>query len=104
MENEYGVRLDSNGYAPSLLNTGDGCYICERNLTTQRHEIFHGPYREKSKQYGLWINVCHYCHYQIHNGDGRMNKYLKCDGQKAAMERYEWTVQDFRERFGKNYT
>ena len=28
--NEYGVKLDSNGYAPSILNQQPTCLICGR--------------------------------------------------------------------------
>lgn len=41
--NEYGVKLDSNGYAPSILNQQPTCLICGR-YHTARHEVFYGPY------------------------------------------------------------
>lgn len=40
--NEYGVKLDSNGYAPSILNQQPACLICGR-YHTARHEVFYGP-------------------------------------------------------------
>lgn len=49
--NEYGVKLDSNGYAPSILNQQPTCLICGR-YHTARHEVFYGPYRDKSKRLG----------------------------------------------------
>ena len=104
MVNEYGVELDRNSYAPSILNRYDGCQVCLRNMRTlERHEVVHGSNRKKSKEYGLWINVCHACHYLIHNGDGRLDKFLKEDAQRAAMLHYGWTVADWRIRFGKSY-
>jgi len=39
--NEYGVKLDSNGYAPSILNQQSTCLICGR-YHTARHEVFYG--------------------------------------------------------------
>ena len=45
--NEYGVKLDSNGYAPSILNQQPTCLICGR-YHTARHEVFYGPYRPPS--------------------------------------------------------
>lgn len=104
--NEYGVELDRNGYAPSILAKypSTRCHICYRNMgSIQRHEVFHGSNREKSKRFGLWINVCHSCHYQIHNGDGLMDSILKQDAQKEAMRYYGWTTEKWREIFGKNY-
>lgn len=106
MENEYGVELDQNGYAPSLLNRHIeySCQIClKSNAPLQRHEVFHGAYRTKSKNYGLWMNVCNSCHYRIHNSDGRLDIYLKQEAQKVAMKHYDWSTADFRRRFGKNY-
>lgn len=104
MVNEYGEELDRNGYAPSILNRTQFCHVCLRNMgVLQRHEVFHGSNRKKSKEYGLWINVCHSCHYRIHNGDGKLDKYLKEDAQKIAMLHYGWTVADWRIRFGKSY-
>ena len=59
--NEYGERLDSNGYAPSILSQSPTCLICGR-YRTARHEVFFGPYRDKSKRLGLWANLCPWCH------------------------------------------
>ena len=39
MTNEYGVKLDRNGYAPSIV-PGHGewqCYGCGRNRNLERH-------------------------------------------------------------------
>lgn len=59
--NEYGERLDSNGYAPSILSQSPTCLICGW-YRTARHEVFFGPYRDKSKRLGLWANLCPWCH------------------------------------------
>ena len=105
MKNEYGVEVDRNGYAPSILNReyDETCYICHRYMNVQRHEVFHGSSRQKSKNYGLWINICHICHTKVHNGNGKLDNALKVDAQEKAMEYYGWTVDDFRKRFGKSY-
>lgn len=105
MKDDLFKRLDRNGYAPSIVQTDNErqCFVCYCNLNTQRHEIFHGSNREKSKMYGLWVNVCPVCHYKIHNGDGTLDKRLKVYGQQTAMTVYGWTEEDFRKRFGKNY-
>lgn len=106
MKNEYGAVLDSNGYAPSILmRKPDRCHICgRRDLPLQRHEVFHGdPNRERSKKYGLWINVCYACHTVIHNGNGELDKCLKREGEEEALKHYKWTAADFILKFGKNY-
>lgn len=105
MTNEYGATLDRNGYAPNaLLHAGERCYLCCRSgVKLDRHEIFHGAYRKKSKALGLWVTLCHDCHMELHHADATLDTALKQKGQRVAMERYGWTVDEFRRRFGKNY-
>ena len=103
MKNEFFKNLDRNGYAPSILQQENHCFCCYGNMNLQRHEVFHGSNREKSKMYGLWVQVCPVCHYKIHNGDGTLDKRLKVYGQQSAQTVYGWTESDFRKRFGKNY-
>lgn len=81
--NEYGVKLDSNGYAPSILNQQSTCLICGR-YHTARHEVFYGPYRDKSKRLGLWANLCPWCHqngpnaiHRNHDEDLRLKKWAQ---------------------------
>lgn len=51
--NEYGEKLDSNGYAPSILHDKPVCLICGR-YGTARHEVYFGSaYRAKKKLQGL---------------------------------------------------
>lgn len=106
--NEYMAELDSNGYAPSIVqkpeDTDHRCYLCHQtNITPNRHEIFHGPYRSKSKEYGLWVTLCLECHMALHERWPTIDKILKREGQMAAAFKYGWTPEDMRARFGKNY-
>ena len=41
-QNEYGEKLDSNGYAPSVLHDKPTCLICGR-FGVARHEVYFGP-------------------------------------------------------------
>lgn len=102
MTNEFGVRLDANGYAPSIVQIFEDrvCFNCEASGDLARHEIFNGYNRQKSKAYGLWVNLCPRCHMQIHDHPDRS---LKVAGQIRCMAEYGWTVEEFRERFGKSY-
>lgn len=108
MKNEYGENLDSNRYASSILqwNAGEQCAFCgKEHVEVVRHEIFQGHgRREKCKKYGLWITVCPLCHSYIHNNpkDKRVME-LDEQAQHQAMEKYGWSVQDFRDHFGKSY-
>lgn len=98
------MRLDKNGYAPTILDSERGeCFLCGRRGETARHEVFHGPYRQKSKAFGLWVYLCPECHSAIHEG-GDYERGLKRYAQECAMMDYCLTVRDFIREFGKNYT
>lgn len=105
--NEFGAPLDKNGYAPSILTTEQGkCYLCENCTHTERHEIFGGSNRTKSKALGLWVNLCPHCHRTGENSvhlNSQTMQLLKRIGQSNAMETYDWSTEEFRKRFGKNY-
>lgn len=105
--NEFGVPLDKNGYAPSIMGTEYGrCYLCENSVHTERHEVFGAANRTKSKALGLWVNLCPHCHregaYAVHE-NRQMAEKLKKDAQLYAEEAYSWSHDEFRKRFGKNY-
>lgn len=85
----------------------DRCYICGRAEWIERHHIFNGTAnRKKSEKYGLTVHLCHWCHNEPPNGvhyNQETDTRLKQIGQKAAMREYDWTVDEFRKVFGKNY-
>ena len=106
MVNEFGVTLDSNGYAPSIIQGYMGnCFECGRcDQKLDRHEVFHGPYRPKAKRQGLWVMLCHErCHLNGAHKNADIDRELKEIGQKRAMVAYGWSVDDFRKEYGKNY-
>lgn len=105
--------MDKNGYAPSIMQDTvfePCCYLCGANGALDkldRHEIFGGPYREKSKRLGLWVLLCHNdCHIfgplAAHNNASTALR-LKQEAQRRAMEAYGWSTDDFIREFGKNY-
>ena len=108
MKANFPSDLDRNGYAPSILQEDTSrCFACGRcDRKLDRHEAFFGSNRRKSKAYGLWVTLCHDpCHL---GKDGYQYSASKAGGLRAfaqikAMEEYGWSVQDFRELFGKNY-
>lgn len=111
MKNEYGVKLDRNGYAPSVLGSGSTrfgtCRICGRLCYTERHEVFFGiANRERSKRLGLWVTLCDRCHRTgkraVHNNRGA-DLGLKASAQIMAMNRYGWTLTEFMDRFGRSW-
>lgn len=108
-KNEYGVPLDRNGYAPSIVQYQmDRCWLCDKvfqNLL-ERHEVYGAANRAKSKRLGLWVHLCHQCHRtgkQAVHSCPESASLLKQAGQKMAMEEYGWSVDDFILEIGKNY-
>ena len=97
------MKLDRNGYAPSILGDYDCCALCfQTGKPLQRHEVFHGPNRSKSKKYGLWMSICDECHRNVHK-NAETDRRLKKEAQRHAILVYGWTEADFIRKFGKNY-
>ena len=111
MTNEFLMPLDKNGYSVSIVPNpywpNDGrynkrCYVCGYGGDLARHEVFPGPYRQKSKRYGLWIYLCPDCH-RIAHSIKEDTVQLKRRAQISAMNWYGWDEKDFIREFGKNY-
>lgn len=108
MKNEYGVPLDRNGYAESVIQQDKTkCFLCgRRNDKLDRHEPFGGALREKSQRLGIWVCLCHSgCHQGpdgVHSNAEKAKK-LKRQAQEIAMEYYGWSLDDWHREFGKNY-
>ena len=85
------------------------CYICGKNASADyfgldEHHVFFGPDRKYSEMYGLKVYICHdSCHLNGVHKDAKLNRSLQRKVQKIAMEHYGWSIEDFRERFGRNY-
>ena len=100
-------------YAESIIPDHDEhkCWLCGRNGNgdpLDRHEIFHedcgGKMRDRSKELGLWVHLCHCrCHLSGVHAHGEIDRQLKQAGQEAAMNTYGWNTQQFILMFGKNY-
>lgn len=108
MKNEFDMPLDRNGYAESIMQRREGvCWLCGRSWGAKldRHEPWGAANRQKSKELGLWVNLCHFgCHEgpgSVHE-DGSLARELRKDAQRAAMLRYGWTREEFIARFGKS--
>lgn len=93
----------------SIMQKDKFCYLCKATCGEHldRHHIFPGSLRNSSEKYGLWVYLCHdKCHengkYAAHKCVETQQK-LKKEAQEAAMKEYGWTVDEWRERFYKNY-
>ena len=104
MTNEYLMLLDKNGYSESIVpkRFSSGCCLCGKGGDLARHEVFPGPYRQKSKRFGLWVQLCPACHTRVH-GNRADAEALKQSAQRAAMYWYGWNTEEFIKEFGKNY-
>lgn len=95
--------------ADSIVQTDKThCYLCGMNSTIEpldEHHIFSGHANRKlSERYGLKVYIHHSkCHLEGVHKNAEMNKALKAVAQQIAMNYYGWSVDDFRNIFGKNY-
>ena len=103
--------MDRNGYADSILQDNhEVCYFWPSPECTggklDRHEAFGGPMRQKSKNLGLWVSICHCgCHLGpggVHVTRGK-REGLQRHAQMRAMQVYGWSEEDFRREFRKSY-
>ena len=99
---------DRNGYNPSILqDEPDCCWLCRRrDRKLDRHEVFGGALRERSKTDGLWVLLCHEdCHEGPRgaHGDKKVRRYLSAYAQGRAMEVYGWDTAEWIRRYGKNW-
>lgn len=92
--------------AKSILQSEKRCYMCGSYQWLEEHHIFNAANRTKSEDYGLKVYLCHYCHNEPPNGvhqNSANRRALQAKAQKKAMKHYGWTIEDFREIFGRNY-
>lgn len=82
------------------------CFLCGKYGPVERHHVFPGPFRKKSEQYGLVVDLCHNCHneppYGVHHNRERAN-ILKARAQYMVMREQGWDTERFIKEFGKNY-
>lgn len=91
----------------SILQTDRECYLCGGQNILDEHHVFGAANRKKSEKYGLKVYLCHdSCHIfgknSVHQ-NATVNNALQVKAQEKAMEHYGWSVDDFRNIFGKNY-
>lgn len=95
----------------SILQTDKTtCFLCGRNANLEPldcHHVYGAANRKKSEKYGLKVylhhNQCHIFGKDSVHQNNEINQALKAQAQQKAMEYYGWTVDEFRNIFGKNY-
>ena len=82
-------------------------YSTERFEGSHRHEVFFGSAnRQKSIKLGLVVFLAPEMHNMSNHGvhfNKAFDNELKQIGQKTAMEKYNWSIDDFIREFGRNY-
>lgn len=81
------MKTDRNGYGPSKFELEEStCYLCGHVGDVARHEVWHGPNRQRAKQDGLWVTLCPRCHEAVHKADNTTYMWLK----QAAQALWEY--------------
>ena len=86
------------------------CFLCGMNGYIEpldKHHIFGAALRSKSEKYGLTVylhhNRCHIFGENAVHRDAKVNRRLQQIAQREAMKYHNWTEEDFRKEFYKNY-
>ena len=90
----------------SIIQDEKECFLCGTTNWLEEHHVFGGANRKLSEKYGLKIYLCHKHHNEppagIHFDKGLMLT-VKEESQRAFMEHYGKTQQEFAKIFGRNY-
>jgi hypothetical protein len=92
----------------SIMQRNRGCYVCGDNNYLESHHIFYGNRnRNKAEKDGLKVFLCYEHHrgtYGIHGREGHeLDTKLKQDAERTWLKHYNKTIDDFIDRYGRNY-
>ena len=86
-----------------IARTSEYCYICAKYGNLEKHHCLHGTAnRRLADEDGLFVWLCRNCHTRLHD-KGIGDKGLQIVAEKAWMQHYGKTEEDFIKRYGKNY-
>ena len=89
--------------AKSIINNNRRCYICGSQINLEKHHcVFGTANRKKADQDGLWVYLCHNCHFDVHNTNPLMKNLLQQKAQQKWQEYYGDT-DAFIDRYGRSY-
>jgi hypothetical protein len=81
-------------------------YATERFEGSHKHHVFGASNRKKAEELGLYVFLTPAMHnmsdYGVHFNKA-FDLELKQIGQKAAMQTYGWSIDEFIQQFGRNY-
>lgn len=89
----------------SIITTKRCCFFCGSTRDIEIHHALHGPNRKKADEDGLVVPLCRMHHIELHFGaEGhKLDETLKKAAQYAWMTTYGKNVEEWRDRYGKNY-
>ena len=89
---------------PSIIQDENeqSCFLCGCSYWLERHHTWHGTSnRRLADEDGLTVKLCHSCHSNLHDM-GIKDRYLMQIAEKAYLDHYNATIEDFIGRYGKN--
>lgn len=90
----------------SLLQDEIRCYVCNSTQNIHIHEVFFGKNRKKSIEDGCCVYLCGKHHNQSKDGvhfNHKLDLELKTQMELYWLKYYSKTIDDFIERYGRNY-
>ncbi len=90
----------------SIIQSNKECFVCHSQRFLEVHHVLFGNKNHNpAERYGLTVYLCPYCHRGNagvhHNRD--LDLKLKMIAEKAYLEHYDKTIDDFIAVFGRNY-
>ena len=94
--------MKDKGKQTSIITNNLGrCYVCGTKYALQEHHCIHGVNRKKADKYGLIVNLCMKCHYDLHFVDKKLDERLQKEAQRAFESIYGH--EKWMQEFHKNY-
>jgi len=98
-------KLKENTVKSIITNNMDECYFCGRQKDHIHHCWPGNGKRKLSDKYKMIVPLCYLCHDAVHSSLDRgikMKKHLMKIAQEKAMQEYDWSEEEFIERFGSS--
>ena len=90
----------------SILQRNKACYVCGTTLNLHLHHIYYGTANRKlSDEDGCVVYLCQRHHTGaagVHT-NRKIDLTLKTKCELAWLKEYDKTIEDFIERYGRNY-